>query len=172
MKGFITIVAAMIALILPVACFAADGAKLGYVDIQKILNQSSAGKEAKDQLTAKVKKYQDEINRKQEELKKQKDSLEKQGQLLSESARSAKEKDYQQLLKDLQRLQKDAQDDLQSEDEKLTRKILGNIEKIVQDYGRKNGYTLILIRNDSMIFADEKADLTDQVLAMVNAVKK
>ncbi len=172
MKGFITIIAATVALILPVAGFAADGAKLGYVDIQKILNQSASGKDAKEQLTAKVKKYQDEINRKQEELKRLKDTLEKQGQLLSESARSAKEKDYQQLLKDLQRLQKDAQDDLQAEDEKLTRKILGNIEKIVQDYGRKNGYTMILIRNDSMIYADEKADLTDQVLAMVNAIKK
>jgi outer membrane protein len=152
--------------------FAAEGAKLGYVDVQKILNQSSSGKEAKDQLTAKVKKYQDEINKKQEELKKLKDVIEKQGHVLSESARNSKEKEYQQLLKDLQRLQKDAQDDLQAEDERLTRAILGNIEKVVQDYGRKNGYSFIFIRNDSMIYADDKADLTDQVLALVNAAKK
>jgi len=104
-------------------------------------------------------------------MKKMKDVLEKQGQLLSESAKSSKEKEYQQLLKDLQRLQKDAQDDLQAKDEELTRKILSDIEKVVQEYGRKNSFTFIFIRNDSMIFADDKIDLTDQILALVNAIK-
>jgi len=172
MKGIITVMAVSLAIAIPAGCFAADNAKLGYVDIQKVLNLSAAGKDAKDQLTAKVKKYQEDINRKQEEMKKLKDVIEKQGQLLSESAKSSKEKEYQQLLKDLQRLQKDAQDDLQAKDEELTRRILTDIEKVVQEYGRKNGYTFIFIRNDSMIFADEKVDLTDKVLALVNSVKR
>ncbi|HOI14737.1 MAG TPA: OmpH family outer membrane protein [Geobacteraceae bacterium] len=172
MKGIITVVAISLAIALPTGCFAADSAKLGYVDIQKVLNLSNAGKDAKNQLTVKVKKYQEEINRKQEEMKKQKDVLEKQGQLLSESAKSSKEKEYQQSLKDLQRLQKDAQDDLQAKDEELTRKILTDIEKVVQEYGRKNSFTFIFIRNDSMIFADDKVDLTDQILALVNSIKK
>lgn len=172
MKGIITVLAISLAIAIPAGCFAADVVKLGYVDIQKVLNLSGAGKDAKDQLTAKVKKYQEEINRKQEEMKKMKDVIEKQGQLLSESVKSAKEKEYQQALKDLQRLQKDAQDDLQAKDEELTRKILTDIEKVVQDYGRKNSFTFIFIRNDSMIFADDKVDLTDQILALVNSIKK
>jgi outer membrane protein len=172
MKGIFTLVAISLAIALPAGCFAADGGKLGYVDIQKVLNLSSAGKDAKDQLTVKVKKYQEEISRKQEEMKKLKDVIEKQGQLLSESVKNAKEKEYQQLLKDLQRLQKDAQDDLQAKDEELTRRILTDIEKVVQDYGRKNNYTFIFIRNDGMIFADEKVDLTDKILALVNSIKK
>jgi outer membrane protein len=172
MRGFITIFAVFLAISLPVGAFAADTGKLGYVDIQKVLNLSNAGKDAKEQLTVKVKKYQEEINRKQEALKKLKDVLEKQGSLLSESAKAAKEKDYQQTLKDLQRLQKDAQDDLQAKDEELTRKILTDIEKVVQDYGRKNNFSFIFIRNESMIFADDKADLTDQILALLNSIKK
>jgi len=172
MKGFITVIIAAVFISFCSGQAAADNGKLGFVDIQKVLNTSNAGKDAKEQLTAKVRKYQDEINRKQEEMKKLKDALEKQGAVLSESAKSAKEKEYQQILKDLQRLQKDAQEDLQSKDEELTRKILGDIEKIVQDYGRKNGYAFIFIRNDSMIFADDKIDLTDQILALLNAIKK
>jgi outer membrane protein len=172
MRGFITIFAVFFAISLPVGAFAADNGKLGYVDIQKVLNLSNAGKDAKEQLTGKVKKYQEEINRKQEALKKLKDVLEKQGSLLSESAKAAKEKDYQQTLKDLQRLQKDAQDDLQAKDEELTRKILTDIEKVVQDYGRKNNFSFIFIRNESMIFADDKADLTDQILVLLNSIKK
>ena len=44
--------------------FAAD-VRLGYIDMQRALNASDAGKEAKEQLAARVKKYQDEINAKQ-----------------------------------------------------------------------------------------------------------
>lgn len=151
---------------------AADGVKLGYVDLQKALNISEAGKAAKEQLAGRVKKYQDEINGKQEELKKLKDELEKQSSLLSESARSSKEKEYQQKLKDFQRFTKDAQDELQAKDEELTKKILEDLDKVIQEYGRKNGYAFIFVRNESMIFADEKADLTEEVLKLFNAMKK
>ena len=152
--------------------FAAEGSKIGYVDLQKVLNLSNAGKTAKIQLSEKVKKYQDEINRKQEELKKLKDSLEKQGSYLSEKAKADKEKDYQQNLKEFQRLTKDAQEELQAKDEELTKRILGDIEKVVQDYGRKSDYTIIFIRNESMLFADEKADLTDTILKAYDTSNK
>jgi len=151
--------------------FAAD-VKLGYIDMQRALNGSEAGKEAKEQLAARVKKYQDEINVKQEDLKKLKDELEKQGMLLSDSARAAKEKDYQNKLKDFQRFTKDAQDELQGKDEEFTRKILEQMEKIIQEYGRKNGYTFIFVRNESMLFVDDKTDLTEEVLKLFNANRK
>ncbi len=151
--------------------FAAD-TKIGYVDMQRAINTSEAGKEAKEQLAARLKKAQDEINVKQDELKRLKDELEKQGVLLSENARSAKEKDYQLKLKEFQRFTKDAQDELQAKDEEYTRKILESMEKLIQDYSRKNGYTIIFIRNESMIFADEKADITDELLKLFNASRK
>lgn len=151
--------------------FAAEGAKIGYVDLQKVLNLSNAGKAAKEQLSEKVKKYQEEINKKQDELKKLKDVIEKQGAYLSEKAKSDKEKDYQQSLKEFQRLTKDAQEELQAKDEELTRRILGDIEKVVQDYGRKNDYAIIFVRNESMLFASEKSDVTDQILKIFDSSK-
>ncbi|HXE95057.1 MAG TPA: OmpH family outer membrane protein [Dongiaceae bacterium] len=153
------------------SAFAAD-VKLGYIDMQRALNSSEAGKEAKEQLAARVKKYQDEINSKQEEIKKLKDDLEKQGMLLSESARASKEKDYQQRLKEFQRFTKDAQEELQGKDEEFTRKILEGMEKIIQEFGRKNGYTFIFVKNEGMLFADDKSDVTDEVLKLLNASRK
>jgi outer membrane protein len=172
-KFFATVVFLICITVIPLqGAFAADGAKLGYVDLQKVLNLSNAGKTAKEQLSEKVKKYQDEINKKQEDLKKLKDTLEKQGTILSEKARNDKEKEYQQNLKEFQRLTKDAQEELQAKDEELTRHILGDIEKVVQDYGRRNGYTFIFVRNESMLFANDNADLTDEILKIFNADKK
>ena len=160
-----------------VCCLAATSAfgaelKLGYIDMQRALNASEAGKEAKEQLAARVKKYQEEINTKQEDIKKLKDELEKQGMLLSESARAAKEKDYQQRLKEFQRFTKDAQDELQGKDEEFTRKILEGMEKIIQDFGRKNGYTFIFVKNEGMLFVDDKVDVTEEVLKLLNANRK
>lgn len=151
--------------------FAAE-ARLGTVDMQKILLQSDAGKEAKEQLALRAAKYEAEKNVKEEDLKKLKGELEKQSVLLSESARGAKEKDYQQKLKEYQRFLKDAQDDLQAKNDEFTNKIVEEIVKVVQDYGKKNGYTFIFVKNESMIFLDERIDLTDELLQQFNAARK
>lgn len=146
--------------------------KLGSVDMQKILMLSDAGKDAKEQLALKAAKYEAEKNVKEEELKKLKGELEKQSVLLSESARVAKEKDYQQKLKEFQRFMKDAQDDLQARNDEMTNKIVDEIVKVVQEYGKKNSYTYIFVRTDGMIYMDDRADLTDDLLKQFNASRK
>jgi outer membrane protein len=151
--------------------FAAD-VKLGYIDMQRTLITSDAGKEAREQLAARSTKYQDEINVKQEELRKLKEELEKKGTLLSESTRATKEKDYQQRLKDFQRFAKDAEDELKGKDGELTRKIIESVLSITKEFGLKNGYTFIYVKNESILFADDKADVTDDVLKLLNASRK
>jgi outer membrane protein len=159
---------------LPVSlAFGADTVKFGSVDIQKILLLSDAGKEAKEQLALKANKYEAEKNVKEDELKKLKTELEKQSVLLSESARNAKEKDYQQKLKEYQRFLKDAQDDLQAKNDELTNRIVENIVKVIQDYGRKNTYGYIFVKNEGMIiYVDDKSDLTDELLRLFNESRK
>jgi outer membrane protein len=154
------------------AVFGAEVAKIGSVDVQKVLILSNAGKEAKEQLAQKANKYETEKNAKDEELKKLKADLEKQSVLLSESARSSKERDYQQRLKEYQRFLKDAQDDLQAKNDELTNRIVDEIVRVTQDFARKNGYTVIFVRNETMVYIDDKADLTDQVLKLFNESKK
>ncbi|OGR28737.1 MAG: hypothetical protein A2X79_02360 [Desulfuromonadaceae bacterium GWB2_53_15] len=170
MRRFI-LTALLASCIISTTAFAAD-LKLGYIDMQRALNGSEAGKEAKEQLAARLKKYQDEINVKQDELKRLKDEVEKQGTFLNDATRAAKEKDYQQKLKEFQRFTKDAQDELQGKDEEFTRKILEGMEKVIQEYGRKNGFTFIFVKNESMLFVDDKADLTEEVLKLFNANRK
>ncbi len=151
--------------------FAAD-IKLGIFDMQRAMQSSLAGQEAKEQLATRFSNYQKEINVKQENLQKLKDELEKQGVLMSESVRNAKEKDYEQHLKEFQRFTKDAQDDLQAKDKELTNRIVEGAVKIVQDFGHKNGYTFILIKNQGLAFTDDKVDVTEEVLKLLDANHK
>lgn len=143
----------------------AQGQKIGYVDLQKALNLSAAGKEAKEKIKVKVQGYDAEVQQRQAELKKLKEDLEKQAMLLSEEARSTKERDYQQKVKDYQRFTKDIQETLQQTDADLTRKILEQLLKVVQDVGKKEGYTLILEKTESsLVYADDSIDMTDSVI--------
>ena len=147
------------------AALAADAMKIGYVDLQKALNMSSAGKAAKEKMKAKFKDYDADVQKRQEELKKLKDDLEKQALLLSAEARAAKERDYQQKVKDYQRLTKDIQEELQQTDADYTRKILEEIFKVVQQIGKQEGYTMILEKTESSIlYANDGIDMTDRVI--------
>lgn len=144
--------------------------KIAYVDLQKALNFSAEGKAAKETISAKVKEFEGEIEGKKAELQKLKDELEKQAILLSEQARSDKERDYQQKLKDFQRFTKDAQDELQRSDADYTRQILEKILKVVQEVGKKEGYTVILEKSESsLLYADGKIELTDKIIKAFDA---
>lgn len=143
----------------------AQDQKIGYVDLQKALNLSAAGKEAKEKIKAKVQDYDADVQLRQEELKKLKEDLEKQAMLLSEEARNAKERNYQKKVKEYQRFTKDIQETLQQTDADFTRKILENLLKVVRDVGKSEGYALILERTESsLVYADESIDITDEVI--------
>jgi outer membrane protein len=170
MKRFI--VALFLLLAIPFSALAAEGSKVGSVDIQKVLLMSDAGKVAKEQLGQKAGKYEGEKNAKEAELKKLKGELESQSVVLNESARGAKERDYQQRLKDYQRFLKDAQEDLQAKNDEFTSRIVDEVVRVAQEYGRKNGYTAIFIKSEVLLYLDPAADLTEAVLKAFNESKK
>jgi outer membrane protein len=172
MKQVITVCMLALSLAFASSAFAADELKLGSVDVQKILILSDAGKEAKGRLDTKAMKVDREKDSREEELNKLKTELEKKGVPLSETERSAKEKDYEQRLQEYQQFLTKAKEEIQTENAELTKRIAGDIFKVVQDYGRKKGYLFIFIKNDSMIYMDGKADLTDEILRALNASEK
>lgn len=168
MKKFMIVLAVVAAVCIGGNAVAAD-LKVGYVDLQKVLNDSEAGRSAKENIGKKVKEYEIQVQARQKELQAAKEELEKQALLLSDEARAKKEREYQQKLKDLQRFTKDIRDDLQMRDADATKKILEQVLKVVREFGEKEGYTLILEKNESsLIYASESIDLTDTILKLYN----
>lgn len=165
------IVVALIALLLLAAPALAE-TKIAYVDLQKALNLSKAGVQAKSEIAAQVKKYEEEFKSKQEELQKLKSELEKQAVLLSDSAKAQKERDFQQNVKELQRFQKDVKEELQQRDADATKKILSQLFEILQKLGKDGGYQMIIEKNEgAVIYADESVDLTDELIKAFDAKK-
>ena len=146
--------------------------KIAYVDLQKALNLSKAGVQAKSEINDLVKKYEAEFKGKQDELLKMKADLDKQASLLSEAARTEKEREYQKNVVEIQRFQKDVKDELQLKDTEHTKRILNELFEILQKIGKDGGYTLILEKNEgAVIYADNSIDVTDALIKAYDAGK-
>lgn len=168
MKRFLTLI--LTVMLLAAAPAVAQDVKLGYVDLQKALNLSSAGKSAKEKIGETVKEYEGKVQTRQEELKKMKEELEKQAVLLSEEARGKKERDYQQKLKEFQRYTKDIQEELQQKDAEATRRILDDLFSVIKEYGEKEKFTMIFERTESsVLYAPDRVDLTEDIIEAYNA---
>lgn len=154
--------------------FSAEKAeKIGYVDLQKALNESEAGKEAKGTFNKRVEELQKVLDEKQIELKKLQEELEKQKGLLTPEARGEKEKAYQQKIKDAQRFAKDSQEELQQKDSELTKKIIKDLRDVIKKIGTDEAYTIILEKGEAFVlYAADGVDITEKVIKAYNKPKK
>jgi len=143
--------------------------KIGYVDLQRALNDSEAGKRAKESFKAEVERMEQSLERRKNEVEKLKDELEKKGLLLREEERDTLERDYRQKLRDFERLYKDSQQELQIKDRDLTGRILEELRQVIQSMGEQGNYTVILEGNNTVVLYGSKAiDLTDTVIQSYN----
>lgn len=173
MKKFFSIVIVPFLIVTASNASAEKALKIGYVDMQEALNVSDAGKKAKDVFKGEVERLQKDLDKQQEELKKMNEELEKQAFLLSEETRAKKEKEYQEKLKNFKRFYQDSQEKLQEKDGQLTRKIIIDLRKVIEEMGAEQGYTLIFEKNESsLLYADKGVDLTNEVVKRYNGKSK
>jgi len=147
--------------------------KIAYVDIQRAINESNAGKEAKKAITKEIEKFQRLIADKQKELQTMKESFEKQALMLTPDARANKEKEYQNKLREFQRWGEDSQNELNQKRMEMERNISIALVKVIQKLGADEGYTLILEKNENIVlFVSKTIDITDRAIKAYDAQKK
>lgn len=147
--------------------------KVAYVDIQKAVNDSNAGKDAKKVITKEVEKFQQLVTGKQKELQTLKESLDKQALMLTADARASKEKEYQNKLREFQRWGEDTQNEVNQKRLEMERNISIALMKVIQKIGADEGYTVILEKNENIVlYASKSIDITDRVIKVYDAQKK
>jgi len=147
--------------------------KIAYVDIQRAINECTAGKEAKKLITKDMEKIQRLNGEKQKELQTMKETLEKQLSMLTPDARANKEKEFQGKLRDYQRWVDDNQKEIQQKTMEMERTIAMGLQKVIQKVGADEGYTFILEKNETIVlFASKTIDITDRVIKAYDAQKK
>ncbi len=143
----------------------AEDLKIGYVDLQKALNESASGKKAKDRFKLEVDRMEQSLEKRKQEVEKLKDELEKKGLLLKDEERGSLESDYRQKLRDFERQYKDSQQELQIKDREMTGRILEELRQVIHAMGEEGSYTVILEGNNTVVLYGARAiDLTDTVI--------
>jgi outer membrane protein len=165
------LVIGMLVLSCPVA-LAQERIKIGFIDIQRIISESQAGKKAKDRFQAQVKKAEADVQKERTDLERLKSDLDKKGPLLKEEERRSLEADFQKRSVSLQRTMGDYQQDLQRKNQEMMAEILKELEQVVTDVGKAEKFTLILERTQ-ILYSDQATDITSRVIEAYNSrVKK
>jgi len=152
---------------------AADALRLATIDIQQIIMESKAGKQAKSKVEAERDLKQKELSAREEEVTKLQKDFEKQASILSEAARKEKQEAIDKKVRDLRRIYDDASRDLQKKEGELIRDLLKDITAVVRDYGKAKGYTLVLEKGQAgILYSIDQIDLTKEIITLFNSKTK
>ena len=162
----------IIAIILTVAlmvapCMGADVAKIGVVDIQKILLTSSAGKMAKAQINKKAREMEAKLTEKKEEIDKLKETLEREALVMSKETREEREREIRIKINDIKSLKQKYEKDLKTIEGKVVKRIQLDMGSIVEELGKKEGY-LLIVTSQAVLYAPSTIDVTDQLIQLYN----
>jgi outer membrane protein len=172
-KGMGTILLGVLILLAFAAAARAAEIKIGFVDMQRALNECDEGKEAKGVMKGEYQKFQDEIAQRRKDLQALKETLQSQGVMLSEKGRKEKERKYQNRLKEFKRWGEDRQGELKRKEMEITNATLKGLAAMVKKLGEEEQFSLILERNEAIILYGSKAiDLTDRVIQIFNSTNK
>jgi outer membrane protein len=145
--------------------------KVGFVDIQRVIADSAAGKRAKERFQAQIKKAEADIQKERLDLDRLKADIEKKGPLLKDEERRNMESDLQKRSVSLQRTMGDYQTDLQQKEREMMGDILKDLEQIVSEVGKAEKFTLIFEKSQ-ILFSDPGTDITSRVIETYNSRAK
>jgi outer membrane protein len=142
----------------------AEEFKVAYVDVGKLFDHYERTKASEAVLEKKGKQREAELEGRVNELKKLRESLE----LLNDKAREAKAREIEAKADELKRFRANTARDLRSERDDVAQQILKEIESVVVDYGKTNGFSIVLDER-TILYGQPTYDVTDEVLSLLNS---
>lgn len=161
--------------------------KVGIVDLDRALKESSAGKQALGTL----KQFRDKVVKEVNDKKRQKDAKEgtlrdlqteltSQSLVLSETAKRDKEENYRRQARDLRkfiddsnRFIEESERELREREAELTSRLLRDLLEIIRAVGKEESFTIIFERNDRfLLYAADAIDLTEKIIKRFDTVRR
>ena len=148
--------------------FAADVAKIGVIDLQKILETSTAGKAIQAELKKEKDKMEGDLKKKGAEIENIRKRLERESMVMGKEMRDEKERESRIKINDFKSLQKRYRSNLQKLEGGLMNRLKTDIDEIVKQIGKKGGY-LLIINKFGVLYSPNSIDITDNVIGKLNA---
>ena len=146
----------------------AEDVKIGFVDMQRALNETEDGRKAKAQLKKVFDQKQKELDEQQEELKKAIDDLDKKRTLLPADKVREKEAELQGRMQKVQQTYLRHQQDLSAKEQEATAKIFERMNRIIAKIATAENFSMIFDRT-GVVFAKPHLDMTNELIRRYNA---
>jgi outer membrane protein len=165
MKGLIFVFLGLLAMVfLQPAPLAAQNVKVGVVDLQKFQKNSKAFQRASLVVKKKFDDMQQKLNDERNALGKLDEELKKQSMMLSLDAQEDKKRDFEKKQRQFKFTYDEYTQEMKETEMEAIRKVMKELEKVVEEMGKKEGYTIILERRTlGLLYFNNTIDLTDRV---------
>lgn len=146
-------------------------AKIAVMNMQKVMADSAAGKDAQKVMESKMKELQQSFKKEEDQLLSLQQEIEKKSSAWSEEIKQKKAIEFQKMRRDLQNKQEDANLELKTLREKQLGPILKELEQVVQETAKAKGYTVVLPKN-SVLYAGDEVNITAEITKALNEKMK
>jgi Skp family chaperone for outer membrane proteins len=146
-----------------------EGAKMAYIDVQAIANQSREGQAATKKVQDLEQKKLAELNEKNKALQTVQAKLNQGGNVLSDEARAQATKEADRLQVDIQRMQQDAQAEVDELRNTLQREFQRKLMPVIQQLATEKALHFLFSADAGIVWADTGLDLTAEVIKRFDA---
>jgi len=148
---------------------AADVAKIGVLDFQNILQNSSAGKYAQAEISKKGKQMESELAQKGAGIEEKKKQIEREALVMSKEMREEKQREIRIQINDLKAMQQRYTREFKEFENRLVQRIRKDVLKMVDEIGKSEGYLMIVERKTGeVIYTPTSVDITDAFIKKYN----
>ena len=135
--------------------------KIGFVNGQKVINESPQAAKAKKKLEKEFEKRDQDLQKLAKQLQGMQEGLEKNAVTMSEADRRNKEREFNDLNRDFQRKQREFREDLNLRQNEEMAGIYERVNKIIKQVAEAEKYDLIIQEG---VYVSPKLDITDKVI--------
>ncbi len=169
-KGFITLaILIFMSSIFTGTTFAADVAKIGVVNFEKVIKESSAGKMTQKQLKAKWTELQKKLDTEKKEVEQMSLALERESLVLSPEKKRDRQRALRDRVSDLKKMNADFTEEFQILQNTQVNQIQKDVFEISHALGKEQGFLLILERKTAgVIYMPDQVDITDLIIKAYN----
>jgi outer membrane protein len=139
--------------------------KVGYVQVDKILQEAPQTAESGKKLEKEFSPRSQELDRMAKQIKDLESALDKDGLTITEADRRSKERDVQNIKTEFQRKQRELREDINLRKNEELGSLQDRINKAVQSVAKAENYDLVMY--SGVAYAADKIDITDKVLKLL-----
>ena len=156
-----------LSLLLAARASAAQGIKIGFVDVQRAVQEVEEGKQARARLKSELEQKRANLDQKRASLEKLKADYDKQAPVLSEDAKRKKQEELQKAFIEAQNQAGEMQEELQGKEQEAMASISKRLVQVVADVSDKESFTFVLDKA-ALLYAPAASDVTNEVVRRYN----